>query len=83
MWEAGTDRETCLADQEPDPERRPSGPSSSGQSSQRKTPASKGRCLELPDSDPKHALHDGGLSRGVVVPPVGLEPTTFGLKVRR
>lgn len=66
MWEAGTDRETCLADQEPDPERRPSGPSSSGQSSQRKTPASKGRCLELPDSDPKHALHDGGLSRGVV-----------------
>ena len=83
MWEADTDRETCLADQGPDPEHRPHGPSSgNGQSPQRKAPAPKGRCLQTPDTDPNHALHDEGLSRGVVVPPVGLEPTTFGLKVR-
>ena len=83
MWEADTDRETCLADQGPDPEHRPHGPSSgNGQSPQRKAPALKGRCLQTPDTDPNHALHDEGLSRGVVVPPVGLEPTTFGLKVR-
>ena len=83
MWEADTDRETCLADQGPDPEHRPHGPSSgNGQSPQRKAPALKGRCLQTPDTDPNHALHDEGLSRGVVVPPVGLEPTTFGLKGR-
>ena len=75
MWEADTDRETCLADQRPDPEGRPHGPSSgNGQSPQRKAPALKGRCLQTPDTDPNHALHDEGLSRGVVVPPAGLEP---------
>ena len=88
MWDTSlqapdTDRETCLADQGPDPEHRPSGPSSgSSQCPQRKAPAPKDRCLQTPDTDPNHALHDEGLSRGVVVPPVGLEPTTFGLKGR-
>ena len=83
MWEADTDRETCLADQGPDPEHRPHGPSSgNGQSPQRKAPALKGRCLQTPDTDPNHALHDEGLSRGVVVPPTGLEPATIGLEGR-
>lgn len=88
MWDAsqqalGTDRETCLADQGPDPEHRPHGPSSgNGQSPQRKAPALKGRCLQTPDTDPNHALHDEGLSRGVVVPPTGLEPATIGLEGR-
>ena len=34
-------------------------------------------------TNPDRVTHDLGLGKAIVVPPVGLEPTTFGLKVRR
>ena len=33
-------------------------------------------------NNPEHSTHVLGLGKAIVVPPVGLEPTTFGLKVR-
>ena len=33
-------------------------------------------------NNPGHSTHVLGLGKAIVVPPVGLEPTTFGLKVR-
>ena len=33
-------------------------------------------------TNPDRVTHDLGLGKAIVVPPVGLEPTTFGLKVR-
>ena len=33
-------------------------------------------------NNPGRVTHDLGLGKAIVVPPVGLEPTTFGLKVR-
>ena len=34
-------------------------------------------------TNPDRVTHDLGLGKVIVVPPVGLEPTTFGLKVRK
>ena len=43
---------------------------------------SSGERFASSSTNPDRVTHDLGLGKAIVVPPVGLEPTTFGLKVR-